>query len=471
MILSHTVYPIGDRELLEGRWENITGFVLYFYFSLCSCKAFLVVKALRIQGGTPLKGEVEISGSKNAALPMMIASLLTRQPVVLLRVPDLGDVRSLFKLLSFLGVKGELHSGQLTLVASEIIEPFAPYELVRTMRASFLVLGPLLSRFKFARVSLPGGCAIGARPVDQHLKGLMRLGAEIEVREGYVEARISRPLKGRVVFDLPTVGGTENLLMAAALSPEEIILENAACEPEVVALAKMLAGMGVSIAGAGTPTIRIQGSPELAGGTFTIPPDRIEAGTYLLAAAATRGKIRAVGLNPNHLQALLVKLRDSGVLLEIEKDSITLRIQDPLSPKDIATAPYPGFPTDLQAQWMAYMLTVPGVSTITETIFENRFMHVPELSRMGATIHLEGAHATVQGGKPLTGATVMATDLRASASLIIAGLCAHGTTEILRLYHLERGYEHLDEKLRNLGAEVEIFHRDATVPHLEEVGS
>lgn len=428
------------------------------------------MKALRITGGIPLKGEVKISGAKNAALPLLIASLLTREPLHFFRVPDLGDVRSLLKLLTFLGVRVEFSQGEAVLLPPQDLEPFAPYELVRTMRASFLVLGPLLSRCGSARVSLPGGCAIGTRPVDQHLKALSTLGAEITLSEGYVCARLKGPLKGTVVFDLPTVGGTENLLMAASLSPETIILENAACEPEIVALAELLTAMGAEISGAGTPRIRIRGNPELKGASFTVPPDRIEAGTYLLAGAATRGEIEVLDAEPDHLSALLVKLRETGVVVEVEGRRIYLHSRDPLKPREIATAPYPGFPTDLQAQWLAFMLTVPGSSTITETIFENRFLHVPELLRMGAEIHLDGPHATVIGGKPLTGATVMATDLRASAGLIVAGLCARGTTEILRLYHLERGYERLDEKLHQLGAEVEIFQRDATVPQLGEIG-
>jgi UDP-N-acetylglucosamine 1-carboxyvinyltransferase len=427
------------------------------------------VKALRIHGGIPLKGTVAISGAKNAALPLLIASLLTRERMRFFRVPNLGDVHSLIKLLNFLGARVEFDGGCAEVIPPDEPEPFAPYELVRTMRASFLVLGPLLSRCGYARVSLPGGCAIGARPVDQHLKALSILGAEITLSEGYVCARLKAPLKGTFVFDLPTVGGTENLLMAAALSPERVVLENAACEPEVVALAELLNAMGAEITGAGTPRIQIRGNPELRGTSFTVPPDRIEAGTYLLAGAATRGEIEVLDAEPDHLSALLVKLRETGVVVEVEGDRIYLKARDPLRPREISTAPYPGFPTDLQAQWLAFMLTVPGVCTITETIFENRFLHVPELMRMGAEIYLDGPRATVIGGKPLNGATVMATDLRASAGLVIAGLCAQGRTEILRLYHLERGYERLDEKLKKLGAEVEVFHRDATLPQLEEV--
>lgn len=428
------------------------------------------MKALRIHGGHRLAGRVRISGSKNAALPMMAASLLADGDVELANVPDLQDIRSMLRLLGLLGVSSSFETGSLMLRSGEPEDgPVAPYELVRTMRASVLVLGPLLVRFGRAAVSLPGGCAIGARPIDQHLKGLERLGARMEVREGYVYAEAPGGLRGATVtFDMPTVGGTENVMMAAAGAEGETILENAACEPEISALADLLREMGAAIEGDGTPRIRIEGRETLSGGAARVIPDRIETGTYLMAAVATGGDVVLEKTIPEHLDVVLEKLRTVGA--EITADGGTIRVAGgDLRAENIRTAPHPGFPTDLQAQWMSLMTAAQGAAEIEETIFENRFMHVPELVRMGADIRVRGSRALVRGGTELTGAPVMATDLRASAGLVIAGLMAEGTTEVLRIYHLERGYEHLDEKLRALGAGVELFQREATIPHPDQV--
>ena len=428
------------------------------------------MKALKVTGGRPLKGTVAASGSKNAALPMMCAALLTDRPMTLRRVPDLQDIKSMERLLGLLGVA--IHdtpdeSGRILQTLEVSSEPIAPYELVRTMRASVLVLGPLLARFGKARVSLPGGCAIGARPIDQHLKGFQALGADIDVHEGYVFAKSGGLRGARITFDMATVGGTENILMAAVLARGESVIENAAREPEIVALARLLRAMGAKLEGEGTSTIRVEGVTALGAADVTVIADRIEVGTYLMAAAATRGDVTVTGCDPAFVEAALTKLGEAGCQIDAGAERIRLTAPDRLRARDIRTAPFPAFPTDLQAQWMSLMTLAEGATEIVETIFENRFMHVPELVRMGADIKISGNVAIVRGPTTLTAAPVMATDLRASAGLVIAALATQGTTEILRVYHLSRGYERLDQKLRALGAEIDTFDRDATVAHID----
>ncbi|MCX7896982.1 MAG: UDP-N-acetylglucosamine 1-carboxyvinyltransferase [Rhodocyclaceae bacterium] len=417
---------------------------------------------LHIVGGVPLSGEVAISGAKNAALPLMCASLLTSEPLTLSNVPALKDVETMTSLLGQMGVRIE-KSGlsnacepgvTLTLAASLLENPVAPYELVKTMRASILVLGPLLARCGEARVSLPGGCAIGARPVDQHIKGLMAMGAEISVEHGYVHAKARRLHGARIVTDLVTVTGTENLMMAACLAEGETVIENAAREPEVVDLAHCLIAMGARITGAGTDVIRIEGVSRLRGACHRIMPDRIETGTYLAAAAATGGEVIARRTSGTLLDAVLGKLAEAGCQIETTADSIRLKAPRRLQAVSLRTAPYPGFPTDMQAQFMALDAIADGVGVVRETIFENRFMHAVELMRLGADIRIDGNTAIVTGVRRLAGATVMATDLRASAGLVIAGLAAEGETLVDRIYHLDRGYEHIEEKLAALGAQV-----------------
>jgi len=413
------------------------------------------VQKIVIRGGARLKGEVRVSGAKNAALPILASSLLAQGRSIYRNVPSLGDVRTMGRLLGKLGAAIEDRPAGTTVVdATKITELEAPYELVKTMRASVLVLGPLCARYGRARVSLPGGCAIGARPIDQHLKGLAAMGARIELEHGYVSARARRLRGATIVFDLVTVTGTENLMMAAALAKGRTTLENAAREPEVEELARVLNKMGAHIHGAGTSLITIEGVDELQPVEHSIIPDRIEAGTLLVAAAITRGDVLVRDCLPEHLEAVLAKLRASGVEVSADGDGIRVRGKGELTPADISTQPFPGFPTDMQAQFMVLMTRARGQSVLSETIFENRYMHVPELQRMGADILVEGRTAIVRGPTKLTGATVMATDLRASASLVLAGLIAEGTTEILRIYHLDRGYDRLDKKLRALGADV-----------------
>ncbi|MDW8467815.1 MAG: UDP-N-acetylglucosamine 1-carboxyvinyltransferase [Burkholderiales bacterium] len=410
---------------------------------------------LLIAGGRPLEGEVRVSGAKNAALPLMCAALLTPEPLVLENVPRLVDVRTMARLLSGMGVEVErAEDGGLRLRAARIARPEAPYELVKTMRASVLVLGPLLARCGHARVSLPGGCAIGARPVDQHLKGLEALGARIEIEHGYMKARAERLVGARIEMDLVTVTGTENLMMAAALAEGTTVLENAAREPEVAELAACLNAMGARIEGAGSDTIRIEGVRSLAGARWRIMPDRIETGTYLVAAAAAGGRVRVAGAAPATLEATLAKLREAGARLAVGDEAIEIEMDRRPAAVDVRTAPYPGFPTDMQAQFMALDALADGTGVITETIFENRFMHAPELQRLGADITVQGNTAVVRGVPRLQGAAVMATDLRASASLVIAGLAAEGETLVDRIYHLDRGYEALETKLAALGARV-----------------
>ncbi|HEX6980897.1 MAG TPA: UDP-N-acetylglucosamine 1-carboxyvinyltransferase [Alphaproteobacteria bacterium] len=427
---------------------------------------------IRIRGGAPLHGTIAVSGAKNAALPLMAASLLTDETLQLSNLPHLADITTLANLLSQLGVSLSMdghapnggHAGRvLSLTARRITSTTAPYDLVRKMRASILVLGPLVAREGHARVSLPGGCAIGTRPVDLHLKGLQQLGATIELREGYIEAEAKGGLTGtEIVFPFVSVGATENLLMAACLAKGETILKNAAREPEVTDLAQCLQAMGADIDGIGTDTLRIRGVERLHGARHEIVPDRIETGTYAMAAAITGGDIVLKGARPDLIDGPIEVLRSAGVTITAVDGGMRVqRTNGPLIGVDVMTEPYPGFPTDLQAQMMALMATAQGASMITETIFENRFMHVPELRRMGANINLHGGSAMVRGVPKLTGAPVMATDLRASVSLVLAGLAAEGETVINRVYHLDRGYERLEEKLAACGADVERV-REAT---------
>jgi UDP-N-acetylglucosamine 1-carboxyvinyltransferase len=413
------------------------------------------VDKLIINGGKKLKGTVTVSGSKNASLPICIAALLAPGASTITNVPRLRDITTTAKLLESLGAIVDRQENSMRIDASTINTVEATYDLVKTMRASVLVLGPLLARFGRARVSLPGGCAIGARPIDQHLKGLKALGAEIRLEHGYVEAIAKKGLKGaRINFDVSTVGGTEHLMMAAALAKGITVLENAAREPEIADLGDYLNRMGARIEGAGTDTIRIQGVPELIPAAYEVMPDRIEAGTFMCAAAITGGDIKISGMKLEHLDALTFKLMDAGV--EITNRNGVVRVKGPKRPQsvNIKTRPYPGFATDMQAQFMALMCVAEGASVISENIFENRFMHVSELQRFGADITVEGNSATVKGVKKLSGAPVMATDLRASACLVLAGLAAEGTTEIQRIYHLDRGYEQIETKLAGLGADI-----------------
>ncbi|TVO62472.1 UDP-N-acetylglucosamine 1-carboxyvinyltransferase [Denitromonas ohlonensis] len=411
---------------------------------------------LLITGGTRLTGEARISGAKNAALPILCAALLTREPVTFTNVPQLQDIRTLLALIAQMGVKIDRDeaAGTVTLDAGELDNPVAPYERVKTMRASILVLGPLVARFGEARVSLPGGCAIGARPVDQHIKGLQAMGAQVKVEHGDIHAEVTRLKGARLFTDMVTVTGTENLMMAACLADGETVIENAAREPEVVDLAKCLMAMGARISGAGTDVIRVQGVDALHGATHQIMPDRIETGTYLCAAAATGGDIRLTGTSSAYLDIVVDKLLDAGCEIDVERDEIRLRAPQRLKAVSLRTAPYPAFPTDMQAQFMAINCVAEGTAVIRETIFENRFMHAVELQRLGAEIRIDGNTAVVTGVARLDGATVMATDLRASASLVVAGLVAEGETLIERIYHLDRGYEHLEQKLSALGAQV-----------------
>ncbi|HNH23656.1 MAG TPA: UDP-N-acetylglucosamine 1-carboxyvinyltransferase [Accumulibacter sp.] len=415
---------------------------------------------LLIQGGQPLHGEIAISGAKNAALPILCASLLSSDPLQLSNVPQLRDIATMLRLLEQMGVT--IHRNgehDLILDSSQLNNPLAPYDLVKTMRASILVLGPLLARHGEARVSLPGGCAIGARPVEQHIKGLQAMGAEIHVEHGYIHAQashIGRGLHGaRIVTDMVTVTGTENLMMAAVLAEGETVIENAAREPEVVDLANCLVSMGAQIAGAGTDRIRIRGVDRLHGASHAVMADRIETGTYLCAAAATGGHVRLTNTSAAYLDAVVDKLLDAGCDILVEREAIMLRAPTRLKAVSLRTAPYPAFPTDMQAQFMAINCIADGSAIIRETIFENRFMHAVELIRLSADIKIDAHNAMVTGVDHLEGATVMATDLRASASLVIAGLTAQGETLIERIYHLDRGYEKMEAKLSQLGAAVQ----------------
>lgn len=409
---------------------------------------------LVIRGGKRLKGEVEISGAKNAALPIIASTLLTSGVSVINRVPHLKDVITIGRLLSYLGADFQYERGRVSVNTEKVGRPEAPYELVRTMRASVLVLGPLLARFGMARVSLPGGCAIGARPINLHLTGLEKMGANITLEAGYVIAK-AKKLKGASIYlDIPTVTGTENLMMAASLAQGKTFIENAAREPEVVDLANALKSMGAKIDGAGGSIIEIEGVHELMPVNHSIIPDRIEAGTFMTIAGITGGDIVLKNCAAEHLDASVLKLREAGLVFEEVPEGI--RVIGPLKPvaADLKTMPYPGFPTDMQAQFMALMCVADGTSVITETIFENRFMHVAEFRRMGADIAVEGATATVKGVSKLKGAPLMATDLRASASLVVAALVAKGETTVHRIYHLDRGYERMEKKLRKIGADI-----------------
>jgi len=415
---------------------------------------------LMINGGVTLDGNVRISGAKNAVLPILAATLLADGPATIENVPHLHDVTTTVELLGCMGVMVSIDEKLSVEVDSSTIENYtAPYHLVKTMRSSILVLGPLLARFGEAEVSLPGGCAIGSRPVDLHIKGLQDMGAEIDVSNGYIHAKASRLKGARLVMDIVTVTGTENLMMAAALAEGTTVIENAAREPEVIDLANFINAMGGKVSGAGTDTIEIEGVETLHGTRYRVLPDRIETGTYLVAAAITGGKIMVKDTDPALLDAVIVKLRESGAKIETGADWISLDMEGK-RPKsvNIRTAPYPGFPTDMQAQFAALNTIADGTATVVETIFENRFMHVQELKRMGADIEVEGNTAIIRGVDALTSAPVMATDLRASASLIIAGLVASGETEVQRIYHIDRGYENIEEKLSLLGAKIRRAH-------------
>jgi UDP-N-acetylglucosamine 1-carboxyvinyltransferase len=411
---------------------------------------------LQITGGVPLEGEVRISGAKNATLPILAAGLLASEPVTICNVPHLKDVTTTIELLGRMGVSVTIVEGlRIEVDASTLKECFAPYDLVKTMRASILVLGPLVARFGRADVSLPGGCAIGARPVNIHVAGLQAMGADIQIEGGYIRARAGRLKGARMVLDAVTVTGTENLMMAATLADGETVLENAAREPEVVDLANFLIAMGAKIHGAGTDKIVIQGVAKLHGTTYEVLPDRIESGTYLVAGAITRGHVRIKNTRPEHLDAVTAKLREAGATVAIGDNwiEVDMRGRRPRA-VDVRTAPYPAFPTDMQAQFAALNTVAVGVGTIIETIFENRFMHMLEMRRLGAEIRLEGNTAIIRGVERLTAAPVMATDLRASASLVLAGLVAEGRTEIERIYHIDRGYETIEEKLAGVGAQI-----------------
>lgn len=410
---------------------------------------------LLIKGGKPLKGEVEISGAKNAALPVMAASLLASGKNILKRIPDLRDVRTMGRLLSNMGAVFEYRSGAAAINSSNINNLEAPYELVKTMRASVLVLGPLIARFGKAKVSLPGGCAIGARPINMHLMALEKMGAHINLESGYVIAKSKRLKGASIYFDIPTVTGTENIMMAASIAKGTTILENAAREPEVVDIANCLISMGARIKGAGESVIEIEGVDELKPiNNYSVIPDRIEAGTFIAIAGITKGDLLLKGCRPDHLDAVIMKLKDAGMSFKKTDKGLRVSASERLTAMDVKTMPYPGFPTDMQAQFMALMTTANGTSVIKESIFENRFMHVAELKRMGADISIEGGTATIRGGSKLKGAPVMATDLRASASLVVAALCAEGASEIHRIYHLDRGYESMDDKLKKIGADI-----------------
>ena len=413
-----------------------------------------------VKGGTALRGRVTVSGAKNAALPAMAASLLTDEPVRLRNLPKVRDIQTTGHLLQEMGCQVDLKDLQEShgceLIARHPISCVAPYERVKTMRSSVLVLGPLLARFGRARVSLPGGCAIGARPIDLHIKGLKKLGASLTIQHGYVEAKAPHLKGDKVVFDRVTVTGTENLMMAACLAKGETILHNAAREPEVTDLADLLRSMGARIEGDGSSTIRIQGRPQLGGADHTIIPDRIEAGTFMVAGAITGGAVELVDCRPDHLTAIIEKLEETGITIERNRrDACRVTAPRRLQPRDVTTMEYPGFATDMQAQYMALMTQAHGASIVTETIFESRFLHASELVRMGASIRIEGNRAVISGRRDLTGAKVLASDLRASASLILAGLVARGETLVHRVYHLDRGYEAIEEKLRKLGARIQ----------------
>ena len=415
------------------------------------------MESFLIKGGVPLHGEVTISGSKNAALPIMAATLLTDEPCVIRGVPDLSDTRFMAEILKSLGAETKFQNGTLTVRAKKI-RGYADYELVRKMRGSICIAGPLLARLRKARISLPGGCIIGARPINLHLKGFEALGAKIKIEGGYVDATVKK-LVGTSMFlggrAGPTVLGTANIMMAATLADGVTVIESAACEPEVVDLANFLNAMGADISGAGSPTITISGVEKLHGAEHEVIPDRIETATFAIAAAATNGEITIKNCRADHLRAVIDKLNEAGVSIQSRSGNLVVRRGKKLRAADVTTLPYSGFPTDVQAQMMSLLALAPGISIITERIFESRFMHVSELARLGAEIEIEGPSAIVKGGRPLSGAPVMASDLRASAALVIAGLAAKGATQVNRIYHLDRGYEKMDAKLRKLGARIQ----------------
>ena len=413
------------------------------------------MQKLIIRGGTPISGEVQISGAKNAALPILCASLLTNETCRVTNVPDLNDTTTMLSLLEQMGVNVSIDKrSEISLTAANLSNLIAPYEMVKTMRAAILVLGPMLARVGEAKVSLPGGCAIGLRPVDQHIKGLQAMGAEISIEHGYIHAKANHLIGAHIIMDIVTVTGTENLMMAATLADGTTILENAAREPEVIDLAKCLISMGAEISGAGGDVITIKGVKSLHESTYQVMPDRIETGTFLIAAAASGGEIHIKNTRPDILGVVLDKLNESGAEIEFGEDWINLKVNQRLKSVNLRTAPYPAFPTDMQAQFMVLNSVAEGTAIITETIFENRFMHVLELKRMGACIEVEGNTAVIHGVTNLEGAGVMATDLRASASLVLAGLIAQGETIIDRIYHLDRGYERIEEKLSCLGVRI-----------------
>lgn len=412
---------------------------------------------IKVRGGKKLRGKVQASGSKNAALPILFATLLSEHGTELTRVPVLQDIRTTLKLLQSMGaeVVSDFAANRVLITPKKLQTLEAPYDLVRTMRASVVVLGPLLARFGYAKVSLPGGCAIGARPINYHLMGLERLGARIDLENGYVIAQAKKLIGNRITFEFPSVGATENILMAATLAKGESVIENCAKEPEITDLARMLRGMGAEIEGEGTETIRVQGKDSLGASKYKVMADRIEVGTFLSAAMATEGDVTVEGLSPEDLESVLVKFEQAGAEIVRAPDSIRLRANGRAQATDVTTLPFPGFPTDMQAQFMTAMVLAEGASLITETIFENRFMHVPELNRLGADITIRGNTALVRGVKGLKAAPMMATDLRASASLILGALAAEGESVISRIYHLDRGYEKIEAKLQSLGADIE----------------
>ncbi|MFC2075135.1 UDP-N-acetylglucosamine 1-carboxyvinyltransferase [Bdellovibrionota bacterium] len=413
------------------------------------------MEKLVIHGGRPLNGEIKVSGAKNSALPLLFATLLAPGEFRISNVPNLRDIRTATSLLKQLGAEVVIEGDLVKIWTDSLQNADAPYDLVKTMRASVLALGPLLARLGRARVSLPGGCAIGARPINLHLEGMRKFGAKIELEAGYVTATADRLKGANIALELPTVTGTENLMMLATAAEGETLIENAAREPEIEELANFLNAMGANIHGAGTDTITVNGSKSLSATPYAVMPDRIEAGTFLIAGAATRGDLFVKNADPSHLNAVISKLEDIGAVVTPEKDGIRIRTSGPLNAVDIQTEPFPGFPTDCQAQMVALLATARGTSTVVENVFENRFMHVQELQRMGANIKLTGNTAIIRGTeKPLSGAPVMATDLRASASLIIAGLVAESTTEVQRIYHLDRGYDRIEEKLKKVGADI-----------------
>ena len=412
--------------------------------------------SLEIKGGAPLHGEVEISGAKNAVLPILAATLLTREPCVIRRVPDLADVKTMCQILESLGAKTKIKGDTVT-VRAQKVQDFVDYELVRKMRGSLCVLGPLLARLKKATVSMPGGCLIGTRPVDLHRKAMEALGAKVKIEKGYIIAKARKLVGGEMFLGGragPTVLGTANAMMAATLAEGITVIEHAACEPEVVDLGKFLNSIGAQIQGLGSPTLTITGVKELGGAEHEVIPDRIEAATYAIAAVATKGEVTLKGVRPDHMKAVIEKLRECGVTVEQSKGKLTFKRGRGLHSVHITTLPHPGFPTDVQAQMMAFMTQTPGISIITERIFESRFTHVQELERLGAEISIEGPSAIVHGVQNLSGAELMASDLRASAALVIAGMVAKGTTRINRIYHLDRGYERMDAKLKKLGGKV-----------------